>query len=183
MRQPELETPRLILRPFQFDDAGRVHKLVNDPLISDVTAHIPHPYPPLLAQEWIASHHPGWENGTLAAFAITLKADQHLIGAISLMGMNGEKAAIGYWLGREYWNRGYCSEACRAICEFGFETLNLSAIGGCHLQRNPASGQVLIKNGFQFIRSRLMNTAKREHDETVDVYQRRRAGKPVSSTE
>ncbi|MFE8046248.1 GNAT family N-acetyltransferase [Brenneria goodwinii] len=177
MLQPNLETPRLILRPFQPDDADRVHQLVNDPQIADVTAHIPHPYPPLLAQEWIASHRPGWENGTLAAFAVTLRANQSLIGAISLMGINRQKAGIGYWLGRAYWKRGYCSEACRTLCEFGFSTLNLSAIGGSHLQRNPASGQVLIKSGFQFIRSALMNTGKREYAEAVDFYQCRRPEK------
>ncbi|MEE3663019.1 GNAT family N-acetyltransferase [Brenneria sp. g21c3] len=174
MRQPDLETSRLILRPFQLDDADRVHQLVNDPLISDVTAHIPHPYPPSLAHKWIATHAAGWENRTLAAFAITLKADQRVIGAASLMGMDGEKAGIGYWLGREFWNQGYCSEACRAICQFGFDALKLSVIGGSHLQRNPASGHILIKNGFQFIRSRLVNTGKREHDELVDFYQLRK---------
>ncbi|CRY53603.1 MULTISPECIES: GNAT family N-acetyltransferase [Yersinia] len=171
MLQPHLETPRLILRPFQFDDADRVYELVNDPLISDVTANIPHPYSLVLAKEWIASHSSNWEESTLAAFAIIRKDDQGLIGAISLMDINCEKAEVGYWLGQAYWNQGYCSEACVAISLFGFNTLNLSAISGRHLHRNPASGKVLIKNGFQFIGSRHMKTKKREHDELVDFYQ------------
>ncbi|WP_159679347.1 GNAT family N-acetyltransferase [Yersinia canariae] len=169
--QPHLETARLILRPFQLDDADRVHELVNDPLISDVTSNIPYPYPLILAKEWIASHHPNWEKSTLAAFAITRKDNQTLIGAISLMGINDEKAEVGYWLGREYWNQGYCSEACNAISLFGFNTLNLSVISGRHLHRNPASGKVLIKSGFQFIGSRHMKTKKRDHDELIDFYQ------------
>lgn len=87
------------------------------------------------------------------------------------MDFNCEKAEIGYWLGQEYWSQGYCSEACDAISLFGFNTLNLSAISGHHPHRNPASGKVLIKNGFQFIGSRHMKTKKREHDELVDFYQ------------
>lgn len=171
LQQPTLETDRLILRPFLTADAQRVYQLVNDPLIADVTAHIPHPYPQHLAQEWIASHEPAWQQGTLAAFAITHKADHLLMGAISLMGINHEKAGIGYWLGRNFWQQGYCSEACRAICAFGINVLNLTTIGGSHLQRNPASGQVLIKNGFTFMRTRLINTGKRKFDEDVDFYQ------------
>lgn len=171
MQQPTLETDRLILRPFHTADAPRVYPLVNDPRIADVTAHIPHPYPQHLAQAWIASHEPAWRQGTLAAFAITRKADHLLMGAISLMGIHQEKAGIGYWLGHDFWQQGYCSEACRAVCAFGFNALHLATIGGSHLQRNPASGQVLIKNGFTFMRTRQVSTGKREFDEAVDFYQ------------
>ncbi|WP_145599340.1 GNAT family N-acetyltransferase [Yersinia alsatica] len=171
MLQPHLETPRLILRPFRPDEADRVHHLVNNPLISDVTSNIPYPYPLMLAKEWIASHRLRWEMNTLAAFAITIKDNQDLIGAISLMDINCEKAEVGYWLGQDYWNQGYCSEACNTISLFGFNTLNLSVISGRHLHRNPASGKVLMKSGFQFIESKHMKTKKREHDELVDFYQ------------
>jgi RimJ/RimL family protein N-acetyltransferase len=48
-----------------------------------------------------------------------------------------------------YWNRGYCTEASRAVIELGFTQLGLHRIQARHLTRNPASGRVMQKLGMQ----------------------------------
>jgi len=30
------------------------------------------------------------------------------------------RAELGYWVGRPYWDRGYATEAARAVIEYGF---------------------------------------------------------------
>jgi RimJ/RimL family protein N-acetyltransferase len=102
-----------------------------------------------MAEAWIASHQPGFEAGELAAFALTLKSTDELVGAISLtVDAEMQVGEMGYWVGEQFWGAGYCTEAARRIVEFGFEELDLRRIHAMHLQRNPASGRVLQKIGM-----------------------------------
>jgi RimJ/RimL family protein N-acetyltransferase len=114
-----------------------------------MTASIPHPYPDGAAEEWISSHQAGFEEGTLFNYAIVLKESGQLVGAIGLGVRKGDhRAEIGYWVGKPYWNRGYCTEAGRVMIAFGFEALELNRIQGRYMATNPASGRVLEKLGM-----------------------------------
>jgi RimJ/RimL family protein N-acetyltransferase len=55
---------------------------------------------------------------------------------------------MGYWIGKPFWNNGYCTEAARAVVEYGFGPLGLERIYANYLARNPASGRVLHKLGM-----------------------------------
>ena len=57
-------------------------------------------------------------------------------------------AEIGYWLGRDYWGQGLCTEAVVEVVEYGFDTLGLHRIFAQHIARNGASARVLEKAGF-----------------------------------
>ena len=164
--QPELRTARLLLRPFRTDDAEDVRRLAGDYAVADTTLNVPHPYEPGMAEDWIDSHAPGWEAGELAVYAVTLADSGELIGAISLQ-VDGEfrRANLGYWIGRPYWNRGYCTEAARALADFGFDTLQLNRVHASHLARNPASGRVMAKIGMR------REGVLREHTRKWDRYE------------
>ncbi|MCP4539423.1 MAG: GNAT family N-acetyltransferase [Chloroflexi bacterium] len=148
--QPELRTERLLLRPFAVADAPVVQQLAGNREIASTTLNIPHPYEVGMAEEWIGTHQEQFEKGDLATFAIVRQQDRSLIGAISLMRINQrhENAELGYWIGKPYWNNGYCTEAGRAILQYGFGALGLNRIYACYLSRNPASGQVMEKIGM-----------------------------------
>jgi RimJ/RimL family protein N-acetyltransferase len=149
--RPVMHTDRLVLRPFERRDARDVQRLAGAFEVADTTLTIPHPYPDGAAEQWIATHQPAWEARTLATFAITDRETDALRGAIGLMlAMPHLRAEIGYWVGVPYWNRGYCTEAVRAILAFGFDTLSLHRIEARHLTRNPPSGRVMQKVGMSF---------------------------------
>ena len=147
---PRLETDRLILRGFELADAPEVQRLAGDRAIADTTAEIPHPYPDGAAEHWIATHAGAFERGTGVCFAVTLKESGTLVGSMSVMGINRRhsRAELGYWIGREFWNRGYATEAAAAALRYGFDELGLNRIFAHHLVRNPASGAVLRKIGM-----------------------------------
>jgi ribosomal-protein-alanine N-acetyltransferase len=147
--QPVLETPRLRLRPFTLRDACDVQRLAGDREVSSTTRLIPHPYPDGLAEQWIASLDGLYAKGRSASFAITLH-DGTLMGAVGLSIEPADRhAELGYWIGRPYWNRGYCTEAARAAVRFAFETLELQRIFAHYIARNPASGRVMEKLGMR----------------------------------
>jgi ribosomal-protein-alanine N-acetyltransferase len=149
IQRTTLHTQRLILRPFEIADARDVQRLAGDHAIADTTLNIPHPYEDGMAEQWIATHQPQLEAGEGRVFAIVLQATGELVGAIGLViNHRFDRAELGYWIGRPYWNQDYCTEAGRAILWYGFTELNLHRIHAYHLSRNPASGRVMEKLGM-----------------------------------
>lgn len=147
--RPTIETKRLRLRPFELSDAKDVQRLAGDRAIADTTLNIPHPYEDGMAEEWISTHQPKFESGELLNFAIVSRTSDKLIGAIGLRIVpRFERAELGYWIGKPYWKNGYCTEAGRAVLQYGFSVLKLNRIHASHLKRNPASGRVMQKLGM-----------------------------------
>lgn len=148
-RQPTLETARLLLRPFHMSDADDVQRFAGDRSVADVTLDIPYPYEDGMAERWIGNHRDWFECGEQAVFAVTLRAETTLIGAVGLrLHPEDGRAELGYWIGKPFWNQGYCTEAARALIDFGFDALELNRIYAHHLTRNPASGRVMQKLGM-----------------------------------
>jgi RimJ/RimL family protein N-acetyltransferase len=147
--QPTLYTERLALRPFDVRDAPDVERLAGAREVADGTLTIPHPYPKGGGEMWIATHPPAWEARTLATFAVVDRATDELRGAAGIMlSMPHARGELGYWIGVPFWNRGYCTEAVRALMRFGFEALDLHRLEARHFTRNPASGRVMQKLGM-----------------------------------
>ena len=168
---PEIETERLSLRPFSIDDAAEVRRLAGDRAIADTTLAIPHPYEEGMAEQWIATHSDEFEKDQGVTWAIARRNDSALVGAISLMGMRkGHQAELGYWIGKPYWNCGYCTEAVRAVVRYAFLELGLIRIHACHFSRNPASGRVMLKVGMQHEGCRRQHVVKWGKAEDLELY-------------
>ncbi len=151
--QPQLRADDLLLRAFVADDAEQVQLLAGDERIADSTVSIPHPYSLEQASKWIAETAANWAADTDANFAITLIETGELIGAISLMHVDDSEAELGYWAGVPWWGRGIATCAARALLEFGFSQMQLRRIHARCLSRNPASGKVLLRSGFNYLRT------------------------------
>ena len=85
MKQADIKTQRLILRPFSLKDAAAVQRMAGNYNIAKMTLNVPNPYLPDMAEEWIETHPQNWESGTAASYAITVKQTKELIGVISLV--------------------------------------------------------------------------------------------------
>ncbi|HQR17204.1 MAG TPA: GNAT family N-acetyltransferase [Gemmatimonadales bacterium] len=146
---PRLATGRLVLRPFAPADAGDVQRLAGAREIAATTLTVPHPYPDGAAEEWIATHAGAWVERRGLTLAVTLREDGALVGAVGLaLVMADRRAELGYWIGVPWWNRGFATEASRALLDFGFGTLGLHRIMARHMARNEASGRVMQKLGM-----------------------------------
>jgi len=148
----QIETERLLLRPMRETDAPRLVKLANRPEISHMLATMPHPYSLSDAEDFLDSVRTLPAN--TANFAITLKdASDELIGgtgygSASRPDKPSHEIDFGYWLGLDYWGKGYATEAAIAVIRHAFEVNTIERIDTEHLLINPASGRVLAKAGF-----------------------------------
>ncbi|MES1156119.1 MAG: GNAT family N-acetyltransferase [Pseudorhodoplanes sp.] len=143
---PVLETERLILRAPRLGDAKVLAALANDKRIAENTRRIPHPYKRSDADDFItAVNIPGGE----VAFLITLR-DGTPVGACGIAMQDGAPD-VGYWLGVKYWNKGYATEAVRAIIDFAFTELGHDTLHAGARCTNPASRRILEKCGFQWM--------------------------------
>lgn len=145
---PTLVTNRLLLRSFLLTDAPRVKELAGEWEVARTTL-IPHPYEDGMAEAWISNHQRAFENAQGVTFAIELRVESVLIGAIELVANEVHRwAELNYWIGKPYWNQGYCTEAAREVIRYGFEDLKFNRIQARHMTKNPASGRVMEKIGM-----------------------------------
>jgi RimJ/RimL family protein N-acetyltransferase len=146
---PNIDTARLVLRPFRIEDAPAVQKLAGAVEVYRTTLNVPHPYEDGMAEKWIASHDAIFDEGRGVNLAIALKPTGLLIGSISLgVTKPHRRAELGFWVGVPHWGRGYCTEAAIAIVEYGFNELGLGKVTSRHMAGNPASGRVMEKAGM-----------------------------------
>lgn len=147
--QPLLKTARLVLRPFEADDADTVTRLAGNREVATITGRLPYPYPPGLAAEWIATHKELFSNDEQVIYAITDGENGKLFGSIGMvldeMSRRGE---LGYWLGKPFWRKGYATEAAEVFVRYGFEQRKLNRIFSRIFSRNDASRRVLEKLKF-----------------------------------
>ncbi|MEC8012179.1 MAG: GNAT family N-acetyltransferase [Pseudomonadota bacterium] len=136
------------LRPCHLVDAPAITALASDRRVSQYTQNIPYPYDQSMAEAWIKRCEPLIEEKKLLVRAIVLTDSEQLVGIISLMNIQGKKAELGYWIGVDYWRRGIVTEAVRQMLTLGTEAFGLERMIAKHHELNPASGRVLLKNGF-----------------------------------
>jgi ribosomal-protein-alanine N-acetyltransferase len=168
---PILETKRLILRPFCLNDAPEVQRLAGDRAVADMTINFPYPYRDGMAEEWISGHQEEFSSGHGVIFAIVSRKEGYLIGAMSLREISKDhQATLGYWIGKPFWNQGFCTEAGWAVLDFAFMVIGIDRIRASHIARNPASGRVMRKLGMCHDGTGSQHVIKWDKHENVEIY-------------
>lgn len=149
----QIRTERLLLKPLILEDAGELARLANDWEVAEVLARIPHPYSEEDALQFIDIV----VKNNLPAWGI------HTDRFIGVVGIDDE---LGYWLGREFWGKGYMTEAAAAVVSWFFEDPGNLLLNSGHFTGNQASRNVLTKLGFEENgNSKVYSIA---HDKTLD---------------
>ena len=92
-----------------------------------------------------------WKEVQSFTFTIELAEENTPIGRIAIRCEDNPGVwDIGFWIHPDYWNKGYATEAARAVIEFGFVELAASRITTAHAIFNTPSKRVIEKLGFQF---------------------------------
>lgn len=148
---PVLETERMILRPIKMDDAEDMYAYGSDP---EVTRYVTwHAHQSIEeTQQFISFLLGKYEEGAVSQWGIEHKESGRLIGTMGFINWNTKhfKAEVGYALSREFWNRGYTSEAMKAIIDFGWNQMKLVRIEARCMPDNINSARVMEKVGMQY---------------------------------
>ena len=138
-------TNRLLLRPGWAEDAPALARAIGDEAIVRNLSTAPWPYGVAEAEAFLAAP----RDPVLPSFLITKRTTSapRLIGACGFGRRPSGAVELGYWIARPYWNRGFATEAGRALIEIA-RTLKLPQLEASHFVDNPVSGRVLEKLGF-----------------------------------
>ena len=164
-----IETERLILRPWQEQDAEALYTYASDPEVGPPAGWPPHTSVDN-SREIIKNVLSKPET-----YAVCLK-DGTPIGSIGLH-LNGstdmtdrdDECELGYWIGKPYWGQGLIPEASRALMRYAFEELGMRAVWCGYYDGNEKSRKVQTKLGFVYqhktegLEVRLMNEIRTGH--------------------
>ena len=80
---------------------------------------------------------------------IALKGHNSIIGTIGFNNFTKKhRANLGYDLQKDFWNKGYTTEALKVVIAFGFKQLEINRIEAEVMPGNLASEKVLTKLGL-----------------------------------
>ena len=149
-RLPTINTSRLSLRSISATDVDDFYAVYSNPEVMRYWST-----PPLAdkaaAGKLITEIHEGFERRELLKWGIALRADDKLIGSVTLFHLDftHRRAEIGYALGRAYWGQGYMQETLKAVLGYAFAVLNFHRIEADVDPRNTVSVRTLERLGFQ----------------------------------
>lgn len=153
MITPILETDRLILRPFELSDIQAVFECwESDPSVAKYMFWSSH-NDINKTKEWITSEIQKISSDEWYRWAVIEKRTNNLIGT-GLIYLEHEYNLyeIAYNFGKEYWGNGFATETMSAILQYAKNTLGIKELVGRYAKENIASGNVLKKLGFSFIK-------------------------------
>lgn len=146
--QPTIETRRLTLRTPRVEDIDRIAVLANDPDVARMTQRMPHPFALSDAEDFVL-HVAAQDPARAVAFLIEHE-DLGPVGVIGLHEGSDPAPETGYWIGREFWGRGFATEALEGALAWASRRWKRRALVAGHFADNPASGRVLEKAGFLY---------------------------------
>lgn len=151
LTQTDIETERLLLRPFRPRDLSDVFAYCSEPIVSQYLLWNTHRDEKDSQRflEWTVDTHCN-DIGTLFfVYAIELKATEQVIGSIDFKNATPSVGQFDYVLSQLYWGQGIMTEAAAAIRDWAFlEVPGLRAIRTYCQPENIGSSRVMEKIGM-----------------------------------
>lgn len=146
---PTLHTERLDLIEIRQNHLGDIFKLFGDEEVTRFYNLLPlkEEQEGQKLLEWFRNRN---KDGLGIRWGIAPKGESNIVGTVGFNNyLKNHRANLGYDLQREYWNKGYITEALSVVINFGFNNLEINRIEAEVMQSNVASEAVLGKLGFK----------------------------------
>ena len=140
---------RLLLRPWHETDAEILYYYAKDEEVGPRAGWAPHQS----VDESRDVINNVFHNAT--TWAIVFRETGKVVGAIGYgpscdcdLPARPDEPTVGYWVGKEYWNQGICTEALALLIDRIVNHTGIKSLVSGHYVDNPASGRVMEKCGF-----------------------------------
>ena len=140
---------RLLLRPWHETDAEILYYYAKDEEVGPRAGWAPHQS----VDESRDVINNVFHNAT--TWAIVLRETDKVVGAIGYgpscdcdLPARPDEPTVGYWVGKEYWNQGICTESLALLIDRIVNHTGIKSLVSGHYVDNPASGRVMEKCGF-----------------------------------
>ena len=166
---PIINTKRLTLRPLTLEDSVSLFEYAKNDLVGPSAGWKPHKTVDETVQ-FIEYAIKKRDYGQPGIFAIVLKRGKKMIGTIEIHSFKDHKGEIGFVLNPKYWNKGYMTEAAKAVIIYGFEYLGLSRLQYGYFPGNEQSKRVCEKLDFKYegvLRNKYLNYDNTPIDEVI----------------
>jgi len=152
MKDKQLQTERLLLRLVSLADLGNVHALHCLPETDEFnTLGIPQNTSETKAiiKIWMAEHKQPVNPAYI--FVVELKDSNTFTGIIGIRPGKPKyrNAEVWFKFHRDFWNKGYATEALKKLIDFGFSEMKLHRIEAGCATGNTGSYKVMEKAGMQ----------------------------------
>jgi len=145
-----LKGEKVLLRPVRRSDLESFLKWFNDPEVTQYLA-IYTPMTEMAEEKWIEGLATRPNDALFVIEAIEASGSK-AIGTTGLTNIHPKdhNAGFGIAIGeKDYWSKGYGTEACRLLVRYGFEQLNLHRINSGVISFNERSLRMHRKVGFK----------------------------------
>jgi RimJ/RimL family protein N-acetyltransferase len=145
-----LEGNLVRLRAYKREDLEKAREMYNDPDVNKfLRPGIPYPLRVEDEVKWYESLNPLGDGAY--SFAIERISDGEYIGScgIDAVDWKNSHAAVGIFLGKKYWDRGYGTDAFSTLIDFCFSEMNLHRIYLYVFQFNQRAIHTYEKIGFK----------------------------------
>ncbi len=148
--EPELRTPRLILRRWRDTDREPFAALNADRTVME---HFPAPLRREESDDLVDRIESGFEARGWGLWAVEVPGTAPFIGFVGLNPATFDApftptVEVGWRLARAYWGHGYATEGARAALAFGFDELTLDEIVSFTSHGNTPSRRVMERLGM-----------------------------------
>jgi RimJ/RimL family protein N-acetyltransferase len=145
-----LETERLILRTWSMDDLDAMAAIDCDLKVGEFLPRGANRAATEAGIQRIMKH---YQEKGFSLYAVELKATHEFIGFVGLSTPSFQAhftptVEIGWRLGSQHWNKGYATEAAKAVMHYAFTVLDLKELVSFTVVANQASRRVMEKIGL-----------------------------------
>jgi RimJ/RimL family protein N-acetyltransferase len=170
----QLETERLLIRPWQPEDRPAFAVMANDPEVMRYV-HGGVPLSEEESDEFMARQARQLTTHSVCMGAMVEKSSRRIVGVAGVQPL-GAELEIGWWLARDVWGRGFATEAGRAAMNHVLDTLARPRVLAIIDPGNVPSQRVVERLGMRLEgRKTGVELGHRKPDIVVDVFVREHA--------
>jgi len=150
-----IETPRLLLRPFELGDVDTIWPIVSDPTFPTQMSWAAHGDK---AETRAFVERGAQELADNVAVRWAIVYGGKAVGSIGLhdlrwqqRALRVDRAELGFWLAPEVAGHGVMTEAVQAVVKYAFDVIGLHKVTVQCFADNPASRRVIEKAAFRWV--------------------------------